>query len=324
MSTEPTGPEHIDLLQQMLLIRRFEERALELQALGLVHGAVHPSVGQEAIAVGVCSALRESDRIVSTHRGHGHCIAKGADVGRMMAELFGRRDGYCRGKGGSMHVAAFEIGMLGANGIVAGGLPIAAGAALAAQLEGSDGVAVAFFGDGATGEGAFHEAMNVSTLWALPVVWVCENNRYAADTPLEDTMPTPDASLYARGYGMPAITVDGNDVLAVRAGAEKAIARARDGGGPTFVEAKTYRRTQHVVRGAPRPDLRSEAEHAEWRSRDPIDATVAHLRAARLLDDADLSALRSGVEKLLDTAVAYAEASPFPSIDEALEGVFAD
>jgi len=314
--------ELVGLLRTMMVIRRFEERTLELQAAGLVHGAVHPSIGQEAAAVGVCSLLRPEDRLVSTHRGHGHCIAKGADLDRMMAELFGRRDGYCRGKGGSMHVAAFEVGMLGANGIVAGGLPIAAGAALAEMLAGSDNVAVGFFGDGATGEGAFHESMNVSRLWNLPVVWVCENNLYAADTALENTMPTPDAARYAAGYDMPSLIVDGNDVLAVRAAAAEAINRARTGGGPTFLEAKTFRRTQHVVRGAPVPDRRPAEIHAEWLRRDPIDRFSARLAAAGELPDDVLVGVKEDVEQALTAAIAFAAASPFPEPDEAFDGVF--
>ena len=314
----------VDLLRQMILIRRFEERALDLQAQALIHGAVHPSIGQEAIAVGVCSLLRSGDRIVSTHRGHGHCIAKGADIRKMMAELFGRADGYCRGKGGSMHVADFEAGMLGANGIVGGGLPLAAGAALAAQITGSDSIAVGFFGDGATGEGAFHESMNVSRLWHLPVVWVCENNRYAADTPLVDSIPTPDAARYADGYDMPSVIVDGNDVIAVRGAAGAAIARARGGGGPTFIEAKTFRRTQHVIRGKPHPDHRPQSELIEWIKRDPIDRSISALIEDGDLTEAALTNLREDVESLLADAVAFAEASPFPRLESAFEDMFAD
>lgn len=321
--TDPAAVDRLALLETMLLIRRFEERTLELQAAGLVHGAVHPSIGQEAAAVGVCSLLRPGDRLVSTHRGHGHCIAKGADPGRMMAELFGRRDGYCRGKGGSMHVAAFDVGMVGANGIVAGGLPIAAGAALAAHLEETDDIAVGFFGDGATGEGAFHEAMNISTLWGLPVVWVCENNQYAADTPLVDTLPAGYAARYADGYGMPAIVVDGNDVLAVRSAASTAIERARDGRGPTFLEAKTFRRTQHVIRGAPAPDNRPESERAEWIRRDPIDRLIIQLEADGALTASDLARIRADVERALAGAIAFAEASPFPDPEEAFDGMYA-
>ena len=206
----------VELLRQMVLIRRFDELAMELRLADRIYGVVHPYVGQEAIAVGVCANLRPTDRIVSNHRGHGHCIAKGADIRRMMAELFGRRDGYCKGKGGSMHIADFDVGMLGANGIVGAGLPITAGAGLAAQLEGGDNVAVGFFGDGATGEGPFHESLNIASLWKLPIVWVCENNQYAVDTPVERGLAAHNVADLAAGYDMPGVIVDGNDVLAVR------------------------------------------------------------------------------------------------------------
>src|SRR5881296_2072892 len=205
------------MLRAMILIREFDERAIQLRVAGKIYGAVHPYVGQEAVAVGVCTPLAITDRIVSNHRGHGHCIAKGADIKRMMAELFGRRTGYCKGKGGSMHIADFDVGMLGANGIVGAGLPIAAGAGVAAQLEGSDAVAVSFFGDGATGEGPFHESLNIASLLKLPVVWVCENNQYAADTPIEGGVATRNVADFAVGYDMPGFIVDGNDVLAVYA-----------------------------------------------------------------------------------------------------------
>src|SRR5436190_5089317 len=217
----------VEMYRQMVLIRHFEELALKLNTEGRIHGVVHPYAGQEAIAVGVCANLRVSDRIVSTHRGHGHCIAKGADIKRMMAELFGRRDGYCKGKGGSMHIADFDAGMLGANGIVGAGLPITAGAGVAAQLEGSDGVAVGFFGDGATGEGPFHESLNIASLLKLPVVWVCENNQYAAGTPVGAGLSAGNVANFAAGYDMPGYVVDGNDVLAVYAAASRAVARAR-------------------------------------------------------------------------------------------------
>src|SRR5438067_2826150 len=211
--------ELLGMFRQMVLIRRFDELAMQLRLEGRIYGVVHPYIGEEAIAVGVCANLRTTDRIVSNHRGHGHCIAKGADIKRMMAELFGRRDGYCKGKGGSMHIADFDVGMLGANGIVGAGLPIAAGAAVAAQLEGSDAVAVGFFGDGATGEGPFHESLNISALMKLPVVWVCENNQYAAETPVESGLAARNVADLAAGYGMPGELVDGHDVLAVCGGA---------------------------------------------------------------------------------------------------------
>src|SRR5439155_17344003 len=190
----PEPDECVEMYRQMVLIRHFEELALKLRQEGLIHGVVHPYSGQEAIAVGVCANLRATDRIVSTHRGHGHCIAKGADIKRMMAELFGRRDGYCKGKGGSMHIADFEVGMLGANGIVGAGFPIAAGAALAAQFDGQRAVAVGFFGDGAAGAGAMHESLNIASLWKLPVIYVCENNQYAVDTPIDAGLATTDVA----------------------------------------------------------------------------------------------------------------------------------
>src|ERR1041384_6299195 len=193
----------IDMLRKMILIREFDELAIRLRTQGKIYGAVHPYVGQEAVAVGVCANLTNADRVTSTHRGHGHCIAKGADVKRMMAELFGRVDGYCKGKGGSMHIADFAVGMLGANGIVGGGLPIATGAALAAQIEGKGNVAVCFFGDGATAEGEFHEALNISSVWKLPIVFVCENNQYAANNAYQVQHKSPDLAAHAAAYRMP-------------------------------------------------------------------------------------------------------------------------
>src|SRR6266571_490595 len=201
-----TAAEQVEMLRKMILIREFDELAIELRTDGKITGAVHPYVGEEAIAAGVCSALQVSDRVTSTHRGHGHCIAKGADIKRMMAELFGRVDGYCKGKGGSMHIADFSIGMLGANGIVGGGMPIACGAALAAQLEDAGGVAACFFGDGATGEGEFHEALNMSSLWKLPLIFICENNQYGAGNAVASVRVVADISMHAAAYGMPGVS----------------------------------------------------------------------------------------------------------------------
>src|SRR4029077_7516484 len=219
------------MLHTMTLIREFDERAIQLRVAGKIYGAVHPYVGQEAVAVGVCTHLAVTDRVTSTHRGHGHCIAKGADVRRMMAELFGRVDGYCKGKGGSMHIADFAVGMLGANGIVGGGLPIACGAALAAQLEGKGDVTVCFFGDGAAAEGEFHEALNIASVWKLPIVFVCENNQYAANNAVGVQHPGVDIAAHAAPYRIPGVIADGNDVLEVRAAADEAVARGRSGGG---------------------------------------------------------------------------------------------
>ena len=252
----PGTAELVEMLRKMILIREFDLLAIELRKARRIHGVVHPYVGEEAVAVGVCSVLATTDRITSTHRGHGHCIAKGADINRMMAELHGRVDGYCKGKGGSMHIADFAIGMLGANGIVAGGMPIACGAALAAQLDGAGGVAACFFGDGATGEGEFHETLNIASLWKLPLIFVCENNQYGADNAVDSVRVVADIALHAPAYGMPGVSIDGNDVLAVRAATGEAVARARRGDGPTLVHCQTFRSLFHAMRDAPPAETR--------------------------------------------------------------------
>ena len=223
MSLSPNLPpdKQREMLRQMLTIRRFEERASADYLAGKIYGVVHCYIGEEAVAVGVCSALDRDDRIISTHRGHGHCIAKGADLNRMMAELYGRQTGYCKGKGGSMHIADFGIGMLGANGIVAGGISIITGAGLAAQMEGKGGVAVSFFGDGASNAGPFHECLNIAATWKLPMIYVCENNMYAAQTAAAATHALSDVAARAAGYGIPGVVVDGNDVFAVHQAAQR-------------------------------------------------------------------------------------------------------
>lgn len=229
-SAPPLSPDlQRQMLRQMLTIRRFEEQASVDYRAGKIYGAVHAYIGEEAVAVGVCAALRDGDQIISTHRGHGHCIAKGADLNRMMAELYGHEDGYCKGKGGSMHIADFGIGMLGANGIVAGGISIITGAGLAAQMDGEGGVAVGFFGDGASNAGPFHECLNIAATWKLPMVYVCENNMWAVNMPAADSVATPDVADRAAGYGIPGVIVDGNDVAAVYAATVEAVARARRG-----------------------------------------------------------------------------------------------
>jgi len=311
------------MYRQMVLIRHFEELALALNTEGRIHGVVHPYSGQEAIAVGVCANLRRSDRIVSSHRGHGHCIAKGADIDRMMAELFGRRDGYCKGKGGSMHIADFDAGMLGANGIVGAGLPIAAGAAVAAQLEGSDAVSVAFFGDGATGEGPFHESLNIAALLKLPVIWVCENNHYAADTPVEAGLSARNVADLAAGYGFPGVTVDGNDVLAVYAAAQAAVQRARAGAGPTLLECKTWRQHIHAQRHNPPPDRRPDDLKTYWSTRDPIPTFERYLQEHNILTRDQMADVGLSIDHDLTEAVDFAEHSPYPAPEEALEDVFA-
>ena len=316
----------IELLRQMILIREFDQLAIELRTARRIHGVVHPYVGEEAVAVGVCAALRRSDRITSTHRGHGHCIAKGADINRMMAELFGRVDGYCKGKGGSMHIADFAIGMLGANGIVAGGMPIACGAALAAQLEGAGGVAACFFGDGATGEGEFHETLNIAALWKLPLLFVCENNRYGAGNAVESVRANPEISQHAAAYGMPGVPVDGNDVLAVRDATVDAVERARRGAGPTLLHCKTFRWLFHAMRDVPQPDTRSADLLAAWRSRDrdPIARFEDHLTAGGVVTAAEVLSIRDQIKRALAAAVDFAEASPYPDPKDLLVDMFAE
>jgi TPP-dependent pyruvate/acetoin dehydrogenase alpha subunit len=310
------------MLRQMLTIRRFEERASADYLAGKIYGVVHCYIGEEAVAVGVCSALDRSDRIISTHRGHGHCIAKGADLNRMMAELYGRQTGYCKGKGGSMHIADFDIGMLGANGIVAGGIAIVTGAGLAAQMEGKGGVAVSFFGDGASNAGPFHECLNIAATWKLPMLYVCENNMYAAQTAAAATHALDDVAARAAGYGIPGVVVDGNDVFAVYQAANAAVDRARRGLGPTLIECKTYRQRGHTERRG-QPDSRDRAEVEKWLRKDPIALLERQLRQQGELDDSRLQAMEGDIMSALETAVAFAEASPFPQPEQATDDVFA-
>ncbi|MFM9941688.1 MAG: thiamine pyrophosphate-dependent dehydrogenase E1 component subunit alpha [Hyphomicrobiaceae bacterium] len=310
------------MLRQMLTIRHFEERASADYIAGKIYGVVHCYIGEEATAVGVCSALEDGDQIISTHRGHGHCIAKGADLNRMMAELYGRQDGYCKGKGGSMHIADFGIGMLGANGIVAGGISIVTGAGLAAQMDGKGRVAVSFFGDGASNAGPFHECLNIAATWKLPMIYVCENNMYAAQTAAAATHAMPDVAGRAAGYGIPGIIVDGNDIFAVYQAAARAVARARAGDGPTLIECKTYRWRAHTERKG-QPDPRDTAEIAAWKHKDPIKRLAALLKEQGALDDGGFSAMEKEVLASIEASCAFAEASPFPSPASALEDMYA-
>jgi pyruvate dehydrogenase E1 component alpha subunit len=311
------------MLRLMLRIRRFEERLVELHKLGKLPGFVHLYIGEEAVAVGACSALRPDDRITSTHRGHGHLIAKGADVRRMMAELYGKVDGYCRGKGGSMHIMDFSLGILGTNGIVAGGIPIGTGAAYADKTLGTDRVTVTFFGDGASNQGVFFEAMNLASLWKLPVIFLCENNQYTEWTP---TTKLTAGTIADRGLamGVPGEQIDGNDVMAVNEAAERAVARARAGEGPTLIECMTYRHHGHnqgeeVFTG----NYRAENEIARWLDTDPIDAFSAHLEGIGVERDV-IDRIDAEEQARVDEAVAYAEASPYPDPEEALLHLFSD
>jgi len=310
------------LFRRMTLIRQFELRAIEERRGGLIPGFIHSCVGQEATATGACLALEPGDVITSTHRGHGHLIGKGGDVRYMMAELAGRSAGYCRGRGGSLHMADFDLGILGANGIVAGGIPIAVGAGLAFAMRGEKRIALAFFGDGAVNEGAFHEAANLAGLWKLPVVFFCENNLYGEGTPQSRQAPVADLAVRAAGYGFPGVVVDGNDALAVYDVTREAVQRARGGGGPTFVEAKTYRLRGHYE-GDPQV-YRSPAEIEAWRARDPIPAFRRRLVEGGLFEEGALAEIEQQVARELDEAVAFAVQAPLPAPAEALEGVYGD
>jgi pyruvate dehydrogenase E1 component alpha subunit len=312
-----------EMLRLMQTIRRFEERASTDYVAGDIYGTVHCYIGEEAVAVGVCSALNRDDQIISTHRGHGHCIAKGADLNRMMAELYGRETGYCKGKGGSMHIADFDIGMLGANGIVAGGISIITGAGLAAQMEGKGRVAVSFFGDGASCAGPFHESLNIAAAWKLPMVYVCENNLWAVNTAASTTLAVQDVAARAAGYGIPGVVVDGNDIFAVHAATIEAVARARAGDGPTLIECKTYRHRRHTERPS-QPDVRPQAEINAWMKKDPIDRLVHHLQAQQgQLSIEEWREMDAEILQQVEDSVSFAKASAFPSPDRVTDDVFA-
>jgi pyruvate dehydrogenase E1 component alpha subunit len=308
-------------LLRMHLIRRFEETAEQSYMRGLVHGTMHLSIGQEASAVGALLPLRRDDYILSTHRGHGHCIAKGADPARMLAEFFGKETGYCRGRGGSMHIADVEGGNLGANGIVAGGLPIAVGVGMSIRMQKQDRVCVVFFGDGAANEGAFHESLNMASIWRLPVVFVCENNQYGMSMDIADAMAVPNVADRAAAYAMPGVTVDGNDLPAVAAAAALAVARARRDEGPTLLECRTYR-----IRGHSKSDrnlYRTKEEIERWRAADPIARLEAEARAANVLTQAELDAIGDEAQRTIEAALAFAQQSPDPDPADLARDVYA-
>ena len=311
----------IELFTQMLTIRRFEERVAHEFAQKTIPGIVHSYIGQEAIAVGVCANLRRDDRIVSNHRGHGHCIAKGADLTRMMAEIYGKKTGYCKGKGGSMHIADFSIGMLGANGIVAAGLPIAVGAAMAAQLEGGDRVAVVFFGDGACSEGEFHESLNLASIWRLPLIFACENNHYGVNMPVREAMAVRHIADRAAAYAMPGAVVDGNDLHAVHEATEIAVARARSGEGPSLLEFKTYRWRGHFE-ASTIMDLRPKEEIQAWKEKCPIANLERRLLHEAVLSREELAAIDAQVASGIEDSVRFALDSPLPDPSDALEDVY--
>lgn len=302
-----------DALRKMYLIRQFEEGAEESYMRGLIHGTMHLSIGQEASAVGICLGLSDEDQITSTHRGHGHCIAKGADVSRMFAEFFGKTTGYCRGRGGSMHIADVSTGNLGANGIVGGGLPIAVGAALAAKKMKTGNVVVCFFGDGANNEGAFHEALNMAAIWKLPVVFVCENNGYGMSTSVARATAVPNIADRAAAYAMPGVIVDGNVVSDVAEAMHEATERARNGEGPTLIECKTYRYRGHSK--SDRNRYRTKEEIEEWMTeRDPIEAFEAELVEFGVIDESGIEDIRESVRKEIAAGIEFAKESPMPEV----------
>lgn len=301
-------------------IRRFELKALSFFEENKLRGSVHLYVGEEAIAATVCSLLRDTDYITSTHRGHGHCIAKGAELGKSMAELMGKATGYCKGRSGSMHIADFAKGNLGANAIVGGGVGIAVGAALAARLKGTDQVAVTFFGDGASNQGVTHEAMNLAALWKLPVIFVCENNGFGISVPLKESTAVEDIAKRAAGYGIPGYTVDGNDVLAIDAAMQKAITRAKEGKGPTLIECKTYRWLGHWT-GDPQV-YRTREEVEAWKQQCPIQRLRDYLLENNILSAGEIESIERQSQEEVEAAAQFALESPEPDPATVMEDVF--
>ena len=312
----------VELFARMCLIRAFEQRVSSLYRAAEIPGFIHTSLGQEAVAVGVCAALRDDDWIATTHRGHGHCLAKGADLDAAMAELFGKATGLCKGKGGSMHIADPRKGILGANAIVGASLPLATGAALSSRLLGRDGVSVAFFGEGAVNQGTFHESVNLAAIWDLPVLFVCENNRYAEFTDSRTMSRRESVAAIGPAYGVRATIVDGNDVEAVLGATQEAVDSCRRGEGPRLLEAETYRWQGHYEGD---PQTYKPVEEADaWRARDPLLITRARIASANLASDDDLDAVLRDAEERVARAEAYARSSPFPDLAEILTDVYGD
>jgi pyruvate dehydrogenase E1 component alpha subunit len=320
----PSQKQMVDMYKTMVTIRLFEGRLPELYATGFT-GLTHLYIGQEAVAAGVCANLRKEDYITSTHRGHGHMIAKGGQLKYMMAELFGKKTGYCKGKGGSMHIADIDIGILGANGIVGGGIPIAVGAALSSKMRRTDQVTVCFFGDDASNTGAFHEGLNLASIHHLPVVFICENNLYGISVPQKQHQAIKDISIRAKAYNMPGITVDGNDVLAVYEASGKAVERARTGEGPTLIECKTYRWRGHHEGDPNRGSRYRPAEEVEeWMKKCPIRRFEERLIKKKISTKEKLKTIREEIEREIDKATAFARESPYPNPQDLYEDVYVE
>jgi len=307
------------LYRTLYTIRVFETECIKLYRQGLIIGYFHPYLGEEAIATGTCAALRQDDYIVSTHRGHGHCIARGGQLKKMVAEVLGREAGYCRGRGGSMHIADVDTGNIGANGIVGGGIPIGVGAGLGIHIRGGDQVVVIFFSDGACNNGVFAESLNLAAIWDLPVVFLLENNHYAVSSPIEEMTRIPDLYRRAQGYGVPAYTVDGNDVLAVYEKTKEAIETCRKGKGPVMIEAKTYRHGGHHVND---PGLYMPKDRLEYyKSKDPVDTGRKYLLEEAKCTEQEVAAIEQQVQHAMQEAIEFAKNSPEPSIEQFLEEV---
>ena len=316
----------MEMLRRMVRIRQFEEEVIELVQRGEMVGAAHSYIGEEAVAVGACLALRDDDYMTGNHRSHGHPIAKGGDVNKAMAELLGRKTGYCKGKGGSMHLADFSIGILGESGILGSSIPTAVGAALGSKLQGNDRVAVAFFGDGASNEGAFHESVNLAAVWKLPVVFLCENNQYAVTSSFKDMVASENISDRAQSYDIPGVMVDGQDVMAMHEAVSQAVSRARAGQGPTLVEGRTYRYYDHSLGlgRIVRESYRTEEEVDQWKLRDPIDVHKALLLSQGFATQAEIDEVEAEVAKQIADAVAFARQSPYPDPDDLYDDLYAE
>lgn len=311
----------IDMLKKMYEIRFFEETVDDLFARGLVHGTMHLSVGQEASAVGSIYALNNEDYILSTHRGHGHCIAKGADINLMMAEFMGKETGYCRGRGGSMHIADMEGRNLGANGVVGGGIPLAVGVGLSLKMRRSGEIVMGFFGDGAANQGCFHEALNMAAIWSLPIVYVCENNQYGMSMSTRRALSIERIAQRADAYGMPGVTVDGNDVLEVYEAARKAVEMARSGEGPILLECVTYRWKGHSK--SDQELYRTKEELQAWKKKDPIARFRKLLVSEGVITKEEVATIEEEANRTIAAALEYAQSSPEPDVDTILEGVYA-
>ncbi|MBW8381450.1 MAG: thiamine pyrophosphate-dependent dehydrogenase E1 component subunit alpha [Youngiibacter sp.] len=311
-----------DMYVTMKKIREFETKAMDLFAEGKIPGFVHLYIGEEAVAAGACQQLRTDDYITSTHRGHGHIVAKGGELKYMMAELYGKATGYCKGKGGSMHIADATKGILGANGIVGAGHNIAVGAGLSAKYQGTDKVVVCFFGDASTNQGTFHESLNLASIWKLPVVFVCENNYYGISMSQARHQAIKDVADRAVAYGIPGLAIDGNDVFAVYEAVGEAVKRARSGMGPTLIECKTYRQRGHFEGDA--ANYKPEEEQREWLKKDPLPRIISFMKENEVFTDEEIAKIDGDIAAELDEAIKFAEDSPFPTLESSVEDIYSD